>query len=106
MNKALSAGLVVVLCVATVVAVLPADTLFNMGAMDFCTPDVTDSADYVPAMHELGGNWMMMTQAQFESEPEMWNRFQEADAHGIRIVLTDARLWGDPPDMNVTRIAA
>jgi hypothetical protein len=80
---------------------------FNMGAMDFCTPDVRDTLhDYVPDIESLGGNWMMMTQAYFLNEAEMWSRFQEADGDGIRIVLTDARLWGDPPDMNVTRIAA
>lgn len=102
----LSTGITILLGVCVFTGAQANDTLFNMGAMGFWTPYFPDTQDYLPDMHAMGGNWMMMTQAYFRNEPEMRARFEEADDHGIRIVLTNARLWTDPPDMNVTRIAA
>jgi len=50
----------------------------------------------------MGGNWAAVAAWVFPNEQVMYDRLHEAETLGIRIVLSDAKLWGDSADMMVS----
>ena len=89
-------------CLNGVAAAQRADSLFLLGAVGGTIWNNPSTTSYMSDMHEMGGNWAAVAAWVFPNEQVMYDRLHEAETLGIRIVLSDAKLWGDSADMMVS----